>query len=95
MCRSARINLAAGIALGRILCFTITAPDDLAFFARVRRQMDVGEASAVTKAHVACVSSGPGRVSTKPAALKSPSNANASRRRSRRMTAKLVASTNE
>ena len=36
-----------------------------------------------------------GRASTKPAALKSPSNARASRRRSRRMTAKLVASTNE
>lgn len=36
-----------------------------------------------------------GRASTKPAALKSPSNASASVIRRRRMTAKLVASTNE
>ena len=36
-----------------------------------------------------------GRSSTKPAAAKSPSKANASRRRRRRITAKLVASTNE
>ncbi len=45
-CQSARVNLDVGIALGQILCFTITAPDDLAFFARVRRPMDAGEASA-------------------------------------------------
>ena len=38
---------------------------------------------------------GCGLTSTKPAALKSPSNANASPRRSRRMVTKLVASTNE
>ena len=37
----------------------------------------------------------PGRTSTKPAALKSPSKASASRMRRRRMTAKLVASTKE
>ncbi len=36
-----------------------------------------------------------GRTSTRPAALKSPSNASASLMRRRRMTAKLVASTNE
>lgn len=49
-CQSARISLDADIALGRILCFTITAPEDLAFFARLRRQVDAGEASAVTAA---------------------------------------------
>ncbi len=49
-CRSARINLDAAIALGRLARFTITSPADLAFFARVRRQMDRGEASAVVAA---------------------------------------------
>ena len=75
-CRSARINLDAGIALGRILCFTITAPDDLAFFARVRRQMDVGEASAVTAARAlsGCVVSDDGAAIAIGGELLGPSN---------------------
>jgi predicted nucleic acid-binding protein len=75
-CGSARISLDAGIALGRILSFTNTAPDDLAFFARVRRQMDAGEASAVTAARAlsGCVVSDDGEAIAIGGALLGPGN---------------------
>jgi predicted nucleic acid-binding protein len=75
-CESARTSLDAGIALGRILCFTITAPGDLAFFARVRHQMDAGEASAVTAARAlsGCVVSDDGEAIAIAGALLGPGN---------------------
>ena len=74
--RTSTHALGAGIALGRIIRFTITAPDDLAFFARVRRQMDAGEASAVTAARAlsGCVVSGDGEAIAIGGALLGPDN---------------------
>lgn len=49
-CVSLRTALDATIDMGDLEPFTISDPDDVAFFARVRTQMDAGEASAVVAA---------------------------------------------
>lgn len=47
-CISPRIWLDAAIAAGSVRHVSITSPEDLAFYTRARRQMDKGEASALT-----------------------------------------------
>jgi predicted nucleic acid-binding protein len=47
-CVSPRISIDASLATGKFQLLTISDPSDLAFFAQAARQMDRGEASALT-----------------------------------------------